>query len=257
MGGDDTVIPTSGGKTVMIFETSETDDMDSTPEDVQRQLEMAEKMKAEAMKWEEKAAKEGGREFKKVEVQKFVDAYGHVKVKARGNGEEVDPATVYVNEDQKNFVIETEDFEGDESNKVIIIQKGELLSDEAIMNMEVARFHEAQAHRAFALALVSRIKADEAQKLNTVKKSENDVRDLQFALNPAEGIFRLTFELPEGGATAIRIYNMEGKEVYAENLVNFSGNYDNEIDVSNLTSGMYVLNILRDGTRIAEKLIVQ
>ncbi len=257
VGGDDTDSSKAGGKRIMIFERSETSDMELTPEDVQRQREMAERMQEEAIMWEEKAAKESGTAYKKVEVEKYVDADGNVEVKAWVNGEEVDPATLDIDMDTKHFVIETEDIEGDDNHKVIVVQKGEYLGNEEMLRMNEARMHEAEAHRAFTLALVSRIQADEAQKLNTVKKSANDVRDLQFAPNPAAGKFRLTFELPEGGATAIRIYNLEGKEVYAENLVNFSGRYDNEIDVSNLTPGMYVLNILRDGTRIAEKLIVQ
>jgi hypothetical protein len=254
-GGADTVITSAGNRKIMIVETSETSD--AALLDAQEHLEMAEKMRNEAMQWHQKAANEEGMDYKNVEVQKTIDANGTEQVKVWVNGVEVDPASVDIEYDTQNFVIETEEFEGDENNKVVVVRKGQVISDEAIEKLEVAQFHEAQAQRAFTLALVSRIKAEEAQKLNTVMQSENEVRDLQFFPNPAAGKFRLSFELPEGGATAIRIYNMEGKEVYAENLVNFSGRYDNEIDVSKFTPGTYILNILRDGTRIAEKLIVQ
>ncbi|MCZ4410124.1 T9SS type A sorting domain-containing protein [Cryomorphaceae bacterium 1068] len=74
--------------------------------------------------------------------------------------------------------------------------------------------------------------------------------------NPSEGKFRLEFFLPERGQTQIQIYDMTGRMVFDENLGNFQGAYNDNIDISNLDSGHYVMQITQNNLRLAEKLIV-
>ena len=74
--------------------------------------------------------------------------------------------------------------------------------------------------------------------------------------NPTAGQFRLEFFLPERGQTQIQVFDMQGKMVYQDDLGDFQGAYNNEVNLNNLKHGSYVLNITQNSLRLAEKIIV-
>jgi hypothetical protein len=110
----------------------------------------------------------------------------------------------------------------------------------------------------YTIAVVSRIGDEEESDAASfiADASELPIEGPSFFPNPTEGKFRLEFFLPERGQTQIQIFDMQGREVLTENLGNFQGAYKEEIDISDLSQGAYILNITQNNLRLAEKIIV-
>ncbi len=107
------------------------------------------------------------------------------------------------------------------------------------------------------------IKDDNLEKLektgikteNNKKVKQLEAEDLNFYPNPNNGLFRLNFTLAEKGKTTIKIYNMNGAEVYSETLRNFSGNYNKEIDLTKQNAGTYFLQIIQNKKIISKEIL--
>lgn len=84
-----------------------------------------------------------------------------------------------------------------------------------------------------------------------------NIRDLNMFPNPNEGIFTLTFDLPESGDTEIRFLDSNGKLMYAEDLPGFSGNYEKQLDFSDREKGIYFLRIVQSGQPMLKKIVLQ
>ncbi|MEM9886846.1 MAG: PDZ domain-containing protein [Bacteroidota bacterium] len=80
---------------------------------------------------------------------------------------------------------------------------------------------------------------------------------LQLFPNPTSGIFELRFDLPEEGETLVRLFDSSAKLVYQNQLGRFSGNFREQIDISNRVRGTYFLEIRQDELSISKKLILQ
>lgn len=101
---------------------------------------------------------------------------------------------------------------------------------------------------------------DDKKQLKSDGRLSNDnlkVDELNFYPNPNNGRFNLGFTLPKQGDTQVLIFNMEGKNVYEENLPNFTGTYKNEIDISNNSAGVYFIKVTQNGHSMFKKMILQ
>ena len=58
--------------------------------------------------------------------------------------------------------------------------------------------------------------------------------------------FVIEFENPNVSEIKVIVYNMQGKEVFAEDLVNFSGYFKQDISLQHYTEGVYIVNITSD-----------
>ncbi len=63
--------------------------------------------------------------------------------------------------------------------------------------------------------------------------------------NPNNGVFTFNFESRDKVPTRISVVDVNGKEIYAENLPNFDGRYNNRINISNQSKGTYFLNVIQ------------
>ena len=81
------------------------------------------------------------------------------------------------------------------------------------------------------------------------------VDNMNFYPNPNNGKFNLHFNLAAKGTTEVSVLNMEGKSVYSEELKEFTGSYDKEIDISSNPKGIYFVKI-KQGTHAQLKKIV-
>ncbi len=111
------------------------------------------------------------------------------------------------------------------------------------------------------IAMVKRIQGENADESESDWQFSNDeaklpIEELTFYPNPTDGDFRMSFFLPQMGQTNIGIYDLAGKGVYQENLGNFEGRYDQNINLNNLESGTYILRISQNNLSLAEKIIV-
>lgn len=80
---------------------------------------------------------------------------------------------------------------------------------------------------------------------------------LKFFPNPSNGQFEVSFNLPERGDAVVRVLDIAGKEVFRNNLAAFSGNYREQIDISDNTKGVYFLQISQNGKVLNKKIMVQ
>jgi plastocyanin len=88
--------------------------------------------------------------------------------------------------------------------------------------------------------------------------SENklELERMKFSPNPSSGKFSLEFKNKTMDALNIKIYDLNGKEVYNEDVKNFDGHYKNEIDISSEDSGTYFLRISQNNKELVRKLVI-
>lgn len=98
---------------------------------------------------------------------------------------------------------------------------------------------------------------EEASNLKINNNNDLEFTDLRFAPNPSDGKFTFSINLPEEGKTHIRIFDIQGKEVYSEILNDFSGEYNSEVDISDQADGVYFLNVEQNGKSISRKMVIQ
>ena len=79
--------------------------------------------------------------------------------------------------------------------------------------------------------------------------------EMKFAPNPNNGKFNLSFTLKEQGNTQVQVMSLDGKNVYNENLENFTGHYSSDIDISAQPKGVYFVRISQ-GTHSQLKKII-
>lgn len=94
-----------------------------------------------------------------------------------------------------------------------------------------------------------------AQGLNITASNTLRVEKLNLYPNPSKGMFKLQFDLPEKGQTEVKVYNAAGRTIYEYELGNFSGDFSDEVDISQNGTGTYYLQI-RQGDKYATKKIV-
>jgi len=82
------------------------------------------------------------------------------------------------------------------------------------------------------------------------------LEEVNYYPNPNTGIFNLKFSA-KGKPTQIRIIDMMGKEVYNENLKEFSGMYDNRIDLTGNDKGVYILQVLQGAKSWNKKIVIE
>jgi hypothetical protein len=69
-----------------------------------------------------------------------------------------------------------------------------------------------------------------------------------------KGLFQLQFELPSSGATAIQFYNSMGRVIYDYDLGQFSGEFEDHIDLAQNGTGDYFLFITQGSKSITRKI---
>ncbi|MCX6234419.1 MAG: T9SS type A sorting domain-containing protein [Bacteroidetes bacterium] len=97
---------------------------------------------------------------------------------------------------------------------------------------------------------------DSGLKFETTPEKELDIDDLLFFPNPNNGKFSLSFSSAINSNTSINIIDSNGKVVYSEELGQFSGKYNKEIDISSFDKGAYFLQITQGEKTCTKKIIV-
>lgn len=83
------------------------------------------------------------------------------------------------------------------------------------------------------------------------------INALKLYPNPSKGMFRLSFDLPQSGNTSIHIYNARGRKIYEYDLDDFSGEFIDDVDISQNGEGAYFLEIRQEGKSKSQKIILQ
>ena len=80
---------------------------------------------------------------------------------------------------------------------------------------------------------------------------------LEIYPNPSSGNFNMVIANPVEGLAHVFVYTIQGQKVYDEQLpVSMSSNKFT-LDLSDLASGMYMLNVLMNGYNHSKKLILR
>ncbi len=189
---------------------------------------------------------EGGSAPHTVKIIKKKDDDGNVTIKKIVNGEEVelDEADIHEIHGEKMMFIG-----GDKDHEMTIDVKVD--GKNGVVTKHVVVIANITSESVDELA--KKIPAAE----ENLKKKELNVDDLTFSPNPNDGKFDLNFKLNKKAPVHIRIFDMNGKEVYSENISNFSGQYQNNIDISENEKGMYLLQIIQKDRASTSKLVIK
>ncbi len=92
---------------------------------------------------------------------------------------------------------------------------------------------------------------------SNLKKKELAVENLNFSPNPNNGKFDLQFKLDKKQAVQIKIFDIQGKEVYNEKVSDFDGKYSHNIDISENGEGIYLLQIIQGDKASTNKIVIK
>ncbi len=109
-----------------------------------------------------------------------------------------------------------------------------------------------------AKVFTDNLTSDEANQLRNkgVVISNNstlNVDGLRISPNASNGQFSLEFNLPNSGNTVVRIYNLNGRQLYEYDLGNFSGKFSDNVDLGQNGPGSYFLEISQSGKVYSKK----
>lgn len=82
-----------------------------------------------------------------------------------------------------------------------------------------------------------------------------ELQSIELFPNPNKGTFKISFESEQLVPTTISILNINGKEVFREEIKDFRGEYSNELNITRFSKGTYLLNIIQDDKVYTEKII--
>lgn len=92
------------------------------------------------------------------------------------------------------------------------------------------------------------------------KVSNNELLDLEvldYYPNPSQGRFRLKFKVQEEGPLNVKVYNLDGQEVFVRYFPRYSGTYSELIDLRGQDPGIYLLEINHDKKRLIRKMLIE
>lgn len=81
--------------------------------------------------------------------------------------------------------------------------------------------------------------------------------ELSFYPNPSNGQFSLNFQAPEEGTLSVIVRDLQGRTVYEEEATEFNGIYQNDINISGESAGVYFLTINVNGRSTTKKLVME
>ncbi|TAE50364.1 MAG: T9SS C-terminal target domain-containing protein [Bacteroidetes bacterium] len=92
-----------------------------------------------------------------------------------------------------------------------------------------------------------------------VKKLDNGlaVEQLNFYPNPSNGQFNLSFTSAEKGDLTLVIRDVQGREVYTHESKDFSGQFDQSLDLSTESKGVYFLTLTHKNKSMTRKLVLE
>ena len=90
-----------------------------------------------------------------------------------------------------------------------------------------------------------------------IESENSSIENLTIYPNPSRDVFNISFISEEKQNLKVRLVNVIGEQLIAEDLKQFIGQYTKEIDLTNKAKGIYFLEIETDDGVINKKLILQ
>ena len=92
--------------------------------------------------------------------------------------------------------------------------------------------------------------------INLSNNNNLSVNGLKIETNIDKGEFELNFTLPSKGNTIIDIYNAVGRNIYNYDLGNFSGDFEDKVDIAQNGIGSYFLNISQSDKNLVKEILL-
>ncbi|MGC6490446.1 MAG: T9SS type A sorting domain-containing protein, partial [Flavobacteriales bacterium] len=93
--------------------------------------------------------------------------------------------------------------------------------------------------------------------LGGARLENSSVANLDVYPNPSRDIFNVTFNSEQAQTIAVKVVNMIGEEMYTEELTEFVGLYEKQIDLSQFSKGVFFLEVKTDTIQFNSKLVLQ
>jgi len=90
---------------------------------------------------------------------------------------------------------------------------------------------------------------------SSIEEKNAAVKALTVFPNPTSDILNLSFSYPQKDNIKIEIYNFLGDVIYKENLIDFSGNFKQPINIEMLSQGLYFLKVSSSNGISVKKII--
>lgn len=91
----------------------------------------------------------------------------------------------------------------------------------------------------------------------TEPKEKLEIHEMQASPNPSNGKFRVSFSSTEKTPAVLNVKNIEGREIYNEQIKDFNGSYDKEIDLQSKDKGIYFVTVTQGARSSTKKLVVE
>jgi len=194
----------------------------------------------------------GNRE--EIKIINKVDDNGSVSVQKWVNGKEVEPRQEDLKKEHKVMM-----FQSDDGENIEIIKVGEG-DNEVVVDMDVEITKDGENKH---IVIISNISTKDIEKempevATNITENKLEVQKLKFSPNPNNGKFDLQFKTENSiEPVSIKIFDLQGKEVYSETINKFNGKYSNNIDVSENGKGTYILQILQGSKSKTSKVVIK
>lgn len=87
--------------------------------------------------------------------------------------------------------------------------------------------------------------------------NQSDQSAINIYPNPNNGNFKVKFNIEQNDLVNLRIYNTMNSIVYEENNISISQSFAKDLNLTNLTKGVYYLHIDGKSTNLIKKLVIQ
>ncbi len=75
--------------------------------------------------------------------------------------------------------------------------------------------------------------------------------------NPSKGEMTVTLNTPEATSASLKVLDVNGRLVFSQQLSGFDGNFQQDLDLGEMTPGIYFLQVVTSDEQFARKLIVE
>jgi hypothetical protein len=196
-------------------------------------------------------------EKSEIKIIKKVDDNGKVIVQKWVNGDEVEASEEDINKNHKVMMFKSKNGEDVE---MIKIEEGE---HQIMMDMDVEVMEDGKSKHIVIISNINTTNIKEIEKefpavATKITKNELEVDELTFSPNPNDGKFNLQFSTSnQKDPLSVKIFDLQGKEVYNETINKFSGKYSKKIDISEKGKGTYILQILQGNKSKTNKVLIK
>ena len=194
-------------------------------------------------------------EEENVSVNLDADGKGNILIKSVGENGEVEDINVWI-EDDGNVVVNGGSGASTANVKVMKMEDGNLVfSDSDMDDIDVQVITDDSGNSESTVMIKKIVRAGNASYKNAPELPNG--LTLQVYPNPNSGQFQLTFRNEKKAKTSAVVYDSKGTEVHRKLIGNVKGLNKQQLDLSHLRSGSYILKLEQGKNTASEQFIIR